>query len=366
MLGFLVLFILLAALVGFALVLKSRNLHIWLLTYLRQLFAPAPATGGHQHYYFCLADHHEPYFGNVDQEKAHQRVKRWMSSYPTIAHGHLDSDGRQPQHSYFYPEEEYDEWVLDRIGEICEAGLGDVEIHLHHDDDTAENLANTLNAFKKLLHERHGFLRKNEKGEIVYGFIHGNWALDNSRPDKMWCGVDNEIEVLLDTGCVFDMTMPSAPSDTQTTTINSIYLASETGFCKSHNKGRKLKIGDRIAEDELLMIQGPLTLDWKNRKLGLIPRIEAGELSSDAIPRAARLELWEECHVAVEGAENHIFIKLHTHGMEDECMDMMFDNNGLDNLWSALEQRFMKPGERSLHYVSAWEMYQKIVDLSRV
>jgi len=346
------------------LVLKSRNMHLWIISYARQQLTRPSKSFPDKHIYVCLADHHEPYLGNVDKEKAHSRVKRWLSNYPAVALKHTDSDGRHPQHSYFYPEEEYDEWVMEQIRTLCDAGLGDVDIHLHHDNDTAENLTQTLNNFKKLLHERHGFLRKNEAGEIVYGFIHGNWALDNSRPDGKWCGVDNEIEVLLNTGCVYDMTMPSAPSDTQTSTINSIYLAKEKGHCKSHNEGSTLKVGDSIHSDELLMIQGPLALDWNNRKLGLVPRIDAGEISYDAPPKERRLKLWEDCSVSVQGADEHIFIKLHTHGLDDDNSTMFFDKQGFETLWTALENRYKNQPGCSLHYVTAWEMYEKITALA--
>ena len=70
--------------------------------------------------------------------------------------------------------------------------------------------------------ERHGLLSRDRyTGEVGYGFIHGNWALDNSRPDGRMCGVDNELDVLRETGCYADFTLPSAPSPTQTRKINS-------------------------------------------------------------------------------------------------------------------------------------------------
>ena len=243
--------------------------------------------------------------------------------------------------------------------------MGDVDIHLHHDDDTAENLEKTLTNFKELLYSKHKLLRKDDSGNIVYGFIHGNWALDNSRPDGRWCGVDNELDVLINTGCKFDMTMPSAPSDTQTTTINSIYIAKEDGKSKSHNKGKTLKIGDWPTNDELLMIQGPLQLNWQSRKFGLIPRIESSELSFDAPPNIQRVKLWEKSAICVEGAENHIFIKLHTHGLQDQNFEMFFELNGYDTLLTLLENEFKDRAGYQLHYVSAWEMYQKIESISK-
>jgi len=344
-------------------ILKSRNMHIWIASYIKQSLITKVSTK-EKHVYVCLADHYEPYFESVDQVTARARVSRWMKGYNEVAVKHTDSDGRHPQHSYFYPEEEYDEWVLDEIQKICESGLGDVDIHLHHDNDTADNLTKTLNGFKKLLKEKHNLLRTDANGEIIYGFIHGNWALDNSRPDGRWCGIDNEIDVLINTGCVYDMTLPSAPSDTQTTTINSIYFAKEDGHCKSHDKGRAATTySNKAAADELLMIQGPLMLNWKSRKLGLIPRIEASELSYDAPPTEYRAKLWGKASISVEGAEEHVFIKLHTHGLQDLNMDMFFDNNGLEDLWTSLEKQYKDKEGYTLHYVSAWEMYEKVNSL---
>ena len=149
-----------------------------------------------------------------------------------------------------------------------------MEVHLHHDNDTAENLRRTLLEFKRRSAERHGLLsRDRETGEVVYGFIHGNWALDNSRPDGRWCGVNNELDVLRETGCYADFTLPSAPSETQTRKINSIYWAvDDPRRPKSHDTGTDLGTAP-AAGQRLLMIQGPLLLDWSRRKWGL-PEIE--------------------------------------------------------------------------------------------
>ena len=345
-------------------ILKSRNMNIWIVPYIKHKLKSEIITNKIKHIYVCVADHHEPYYGNAEQDVARKREELWLKEYRKAVSNHVDSDGNKPVHSYFYPEEEYDEWILDQIQSICKEGMGDVDIHLHHDDDTAENLEKTLIRFKTLLHEKHNLLRKDESGDIVYGFIHGNWALDNSRPDGKWCGVDNEIEVLLKTGCLFDMTMPSAPSDTQTKIINSIYAAKENGCAKSHNTGRHIEKGHWLSKDELLMIQGPLELNWKSRKFGVIPRIESSELSYDAPPSMQRVKLWENSSISIKGKEEHVFIKLHTHGLEEQNIDMFFNLNGFDTLWSCLEQEFRDKDNYKLHYVSAWDMYQKIKSLT--
>ena len=350
----------------FWVLLKSRNMELWIASYIKDIFSKNNKnTHRIKNIYVCVADHYEPYFGSATQETARRRVAAWVNGYKNAIKSHVDSNGRHPQHTYFYPEEEYDEWVLNKLSALRDEGLGDVEIHLHHDDDNADNLELTLNKFKELLYLKHNLLRKDNDGNIVYGFIHGNWALDNSRPDGKWCGVDNELDVLIKTQCKYDMTMPSAPSDTQTSTINKVYYAKNQGTCKSHDKGRELKVGIDKYKDELMMIQGPLTLNWKSRKLGVVPRIESSELSYDAPPTKERVGLWESCNISVVDAEEHIFIKLHTHGLEDDNIEMFFNQDGFNTLWTELENKYVnKPGYK-LQYVTAWEMYKKIQSITQ-
>jgi len=348
-------------------VLRSRNMHLWIVSYLRQFWKRRRRSHtGVTHVYFCFADHYEPYWHKADRVVAHQRVQRWIDGYPRAAQGHRDSDGRAPQHSFFYPEEEYDSGILDALAGLCRQGYGDVEVHLHHDNDTAENMRDSLLRFTDTLSRRHGLLRRDPvSGQILYCFIHGNWALDNSRPDGRWCGVDDELTVLVKTGCRCDMTMPSAPSDTQTKKINSIYFAQgRPGQRKSHDRGRDCAVGSAAHTGELLLLQGPLTLNWRERKGGVLPRIESGEISADAPPTAARVRLWGSCNIGVRGADEHLFIKVHTHGTEERTSDMLF-NGGFEKLWSELEARYRDRPGYALHYVSAWEMYETVLRLAR-
>ena len=342
--------------------LRSRNMHYWIASYVchsLSRFYQKPIEK--RHVYFCLADHFEPFWRTDDKDVALQRVIKWYEQYPLAANKHQDSFGNSPQHSFFYPEEEYDERVFDVLTMLCHQGYGDVEIHLHHDNDTAENLANKLSGFKALLHEKHGFLKRDRKtSDIMYAFIHGNWALDNSHPKGAWCGVNNEIDVLVKTGCYMDMTMPSAPDKTQTKKINSIYFAKGVpNRRKSHDTGRDVTVGEPWkSSDELLMVQGPLTLNWSNRKFGILPKIESADISSDNPPTKERVKLWFKSDVCVKGAEEHVFIKAHTHGAQDDTSDMLF-SGGFDVLWSALESEFIHD-RCSLHYVTARQMYEKI------
>ncbi|HEU4603407.1 MAG TPA: hypothetical protein VFS24_15645 [Steroidobacteraceae bacterium] len=346
-------------------VVRSRNMQYWIGSYWksrarRRSAATMPSTT----VYVCMGDHYEPFGGGASHEKAMSRVSRWVKEYPEIARRHRDSLGRVPQHSFFYPIEEYHSDALAPIAELCKAGFGDVEIHYHHDNDTAEGLEQALRGFAETLHERHGLLRRDASGQVEYCFIHGNWALDNSRPDGRWCGVDNELSVLVRTGCRVDYSMPSAPDNTQTRKINSIYFArGQEGKCKSHNDGRDLKVGMWGEPDELLLVQGPLGLNWRSRKFGIIPRIENGEISADAKPTRDRIRLWLKLAPRIEGASEHVFVKLHTHGATDAATPALLGGD-LERMWSYLESEVRDRPGRTLRYVTAWEMYQIIKDLA--
>jgi hypothetical protein len=280
--------------------------------------------GSPVHLFLCIADHYEPMVGGAPPPVQRERVDRWVQEYPRLAAGIADSRGRPPQHTFFYPAEEYNPEHLEKLATLCRMGLGDVEVHLHHDDDTADHLRETLVTFKERLFREHGLLRKDDRGEVTYGFVHGNWALDNSRPDGRWCGVNNELTVLRETGCYADFTMPSAPDLAQTRTINSIYYAVDDPLRpKSHDTGIATKLHAAPPADGLLMIQGPLLLDWSRRKFGLLPRLENADLHGNFPPTRRRLDLWRRAGIGVEGRPDWVFVKLHTHGAPERNAAML-------------------------------------------
>ena len=136
-------------------------------------------------------------------------------------------------------------------------------------NDTADNLAGRCWRARDCFRSRHGLLARDRRtGQPVFGFIHGNWALDNSRPDGRWCGVNNELDVLRETGCYADFTFPSAPSPTQPRKINSIYYAvDDPERPRSHDRGIDVGTGPAPAQG-LMLIQGPLVLDWRRPAVG--------------------------------------------------------------------------------------------------
>lgn len=343
-----------------------RNMHLWLPEYAFPS-RPRPAVSLDREpvdVYIAVCDHYEPEWGRPGKQTAVERVERWCREYPRLFSRFRDCDGRPPQHTFFYPADEYAPEYLDRLAELCSAGYGDVDVHLHHDNDTAEGLRETLLSFKNTLHNRHGLLRHDPiTGEVVYGFIHGNWALCNSRPDGRWCGVAEEIPILLETGCYADFTMPSAPSDTQTSTINSIYYATNRpGQTKSHDRGIPARVRATPPRDSLLMIQGPLVLNWHARKWGLFPRIENGDIHAGQAPTWPRMLDWLRAGVRVVGQPNHVFVKLHTHGAKPGNIDLWLSDK-VQAFHAELTRQARENPLFRYHYVTAWEMAQLVHDL---
>lgn len=339
-----------------------KQTHIWLPAYMVNgiktgLKGGAPSP---RHIFFCMADHYEPYWGKARPEVALKRVETWVEGYPRIAERHQDAEGRSPKCTFFYPEEEYDPALLDKLAGLCRAGWGEVEIHLHHDQDTSLGMTAKLNGFRETLSKKHGLLPKDAKtGETKYAFIHGNWALDNSRKDGRWCGVNDEIDILLKTGCYVDMTLPSAPSDTQTRKINSIYYAvDDPDRPKSHDTGVDACVG-RVNETDLLMIQGPLTLNWRRRKWGIFPRIESGGLVADNPITPLRISLWVAQGIHVVGRPEWVFIKVYGHGCQEKHMAYLL-SEGFEMLFSTLERHYNDGENFLLHYVTAREMFNLV------
>lgn len=315
-----------------------------------------PRPGEPVHLIFAICDHYEPKRGGVSAEKARARVRQWVDEYPRQFDRFRDAHGRPPQYSFFYPADEYDPELVEMVAGLCRRGYGEVEVHLHHDHDTADNLRNTLLEFKRTLHERHGLLARDRRtGEVVYGFIHGNWALDNSRHDGRWCGVNNELDVLRETGCYADFTMPSAPSETQTRKVNRIYWAvDDPKRPKSHDTG--VDVGTaRQPENGLLMIQGPLVLDWKKRKWGILPGLENSCLQGNQAPSISRLNRWIDAGVKVTTKPHWYFVKLYTHGVWEPNQDVLL-GEPMVRFYEQLQQRTAEDPNFHVYYVTARQM----------
>ncbi len=319
-----------------------KNAHIWITSYFAQTIKRAFLSRPKElvHIIFCIADHFEPRWGKVTIEKELERVNKWISKYEPVAGCHRDIDGKTPQYTFFYPIDEYTPQVFDKVALFCEKGFGELEMHLHHDNDDENSLCKKLEYAKNIF------------GKHEYGFVHGNWSLGNSRKDGKWCGVNKELAVLKDTGCYADFTLPSAPSETQTKKINSIYYAKDTGYPKPHNLGVDVEVG-KTPSDGLMIIQGPLALNWRRRK------IENGGITFNNPPTKERIDLWVRQGIGIKGKSDWVFVKVYTHGAQDDNLRDEFFKN-LDFMFAYLEEKYNDGKNYKLHYVTAREMYNII------
>ena len=339
---------------------RKRGMDRWVIPYLLRGHRRRPAQGDPIHVLICVADHFEPRVGAVSPQVARERVERWVRDYPTRFGSFRDSDGRTPRHTFFFPIEEYDSEHLDALAKLCGAGFGEIELHLHHDNDTAENLRKTLLAAQELFARRHGLLSHDRgTGRLAYGFIHGNWALDNSRPDGRWCGVNNELDVLRETGCYADFTFPSAPSPTQPRKINSIYYAVDDPHRpRSHDRGIDVDRSPAPLKG-LMLIQGPLVLNWRHRRWGLIPHTENGCLQTSQLPHIDRLDLWLKARVRVPTRPDWFFVKLHAHGAPEISHEVLL-GEPMVRFHRDLADRARRDSSFHYHYVTAREMYNLV------
>jgi len=316
----------------------------------------------------ALADHFEPAIvpgdgmARAPYSEQERRLERWCREYPKIVDRWRDYDGRPFVHTYFYPAEQYDRGLVGRLADHCHAGWGEVEVHLHHGiphADTAQNLRSTLAGFRDSLAIEHGCLSCAD-GDATprYAFVHGNFALANSMGGHA-CGVDEEMQILAQTGCFADFTLPTSPfHPAQPSKINALYeckppLSERTSF----RSGADLFSG-RAPGNFPLMVQGPLLLAFGFSGQRRI-RIENGSFTASNPPSPGRLRLWKRAAIGVQGRPDWLFVKLHCHAMDPTQEDAVLGEsfgNFLQALVEGAEER-----NEILHFVSAREMANVIL-----
>ena len=336
-----------------------RHAEIWLFPYLADRLRKAVRPARPKRLWVAIADHFEPWGMGASLETALDRVAQWREKWPRIAdEAPRDAAGQCPQYSFFYPQEEYNRQILDGVAEIVRMGVGDVEVHLHHDNEKRASFIDKVNKFCRRLTDDHGLLRRHD-GRTVFGFIHGNWALDNSRPDGKRCGLNGEIALLRDLGCYADFTMPSLPSPTQGRIVNKVYWCTNNpdNRPRSFDRGIEATVGGGRRGD-LLMITGPVGFRFGER---LLPRVETGEIAGYDMPTAARARHWFDLAPTIG---EDIFLKLFTHGGQERNFDPLL-NGGLANLFRFLAEEANRRGIE-VHWATAWQMYQAAEALMRV
>jgi hypothetical protein len=292
-----------------------------------------------------VADHFEPArrFGD---EAAAEAVRSWCAAYEALAAPHRDADGRPPQHTWFYRYDYPNAGCVRALSGSCFRGFGEVEFHLHHGPDTHETFAATLRAGVDWF-GRFGAMRGAEaRPRQRFGYVAGNWALDNGAGDDRLSGCPTELWALRDAGCYADFTFPSLGSRAQPRLTNAIYYATEDGRPKSYDTGVRVAVG-RPPSGDLMIFQGPLAVNWSGGC------IEDGVVEDCSPPDPARLACWLRGHVHVPGRPEWVFVKLSTHAMQSRAS---FLSPATGDVFAAMAKWWNRPPFR-LHYVTAREAY---------
>ncbi|MBV9215238.1 MAG: hypothetical protein JO053_03595 [Acidobacteria bacterium] len=317
----------------------------------------------HKHIIITVANHFEPAWspsGDLDRKTQIRRLKEYHKLARDTGDAARDVDGTKFRHTNFYPAEQYDAGILEILAEMQSEGLGEVEIHLHHGvdrPDTADGLRNALLGFRDTIAERHRCLSRMEKDPIPrYAFVHGNLALANSCGGR-FCGVDNEMEILRETGCYADMTLPSAPDQSQVAVTNQIYeCALPMDEAAPHRRG--VRTGTNGKQPQLpLIFTGPLVFNWTRTIKGIpVPRIDDGALTASQGLSEARFRRWRSANVTVAHRPDWIFVKLYCHGFFDQDQSTCIGEDA-KRYFAEIVERGQRSGDYSVHFASAREAF---------
>ena len=316
-----------------------------------------------KHVGVTIADHFEPSWsasGHADIKTQIERLQAYHKMARKTGDAVRDIDGTKFRHTNFFPAEQYHPDLLDIMAEMQAEGLGEVEVHLHHgveQPDTAENLRAALVEFRDMLAERHKCLsRMDGEGQPMYAFVHGNLALANSCGGQ-YCGVDNEMAILTETGCYADLTLPSAPDRTQVAMINQIYeYGGDPNQAVPHRTGKRVRVNG-IEPVLPLIFTGPLVFNWTRRIKGVpVPRIEDGALVANQPADIARLKRWMSANVTVAGRPDVIFVKLYCHGFFDYDQSACI-GDGARRFFSEIIEYGAGNGNFDVHFASAREAF---------
>jgi hypothetical protein len=107
------------------------------------------------------------------------------------------------------------------------------------------------------------------------------------------------MQILAQTGCYADFTLPSIDSRAQVARINAIYQCGNPLSTRApHRSGPDLKVGDEVTLP--ILITGPLVFDWHHQKPGLpVPRMDDGVLGEHYPLDLARLRNWQSAGISV-------------------------------------------------------------------
>ena len=353
--GAFLLALVIAYLAATAVRMYSRKHYLFAVDYLRWMVTASPtAASTPTEVFFFFTDHYEP-------DSNAERVRKWGERYRSLASRHHDSEGRALQHTWFYPVEQTNPEVLSALRDLVVSGLGEVEMHFHHRDDTEASLRRKLQKGIAEFQE-YGFLKTTD-GRTSFAFIHGNWGLDDSEGSR-FCGVRTELKVLRELGCYCDFTFPSIYSDAQPPIVNTIYAARDDDRPKSYE--RQLPVSALFdGSADLMIFEGPLVFVPSSSIRHLFLDLEDGNIHLSVPVTPSRVDAWIRADIHLPQRPEWVFVKVWAHsastpGDEEAALGPDFDR-GL----AYLESRYNDGRKYRLHYVTARQAYNLAVAAAR-
>jgi hypothetical protein len=281
--------------------------------------------------YLSLCDYFHPFCGNVSQEIAEHRVVTWCKEYSKLSKLHEDSLGNHPSHSFFYSETDYNPRLLDVLYRLHKEKLSDVEILIPYIAEPLAHFKHKVEEFRDALFHHHGFLRKSVEGGIIYGFatemknIYGNKKI--LRNDTLF----RKLLILLETGCYADFSLINKSIHKEYLKLVNLSLKSQT------ISGISEISSDSSMDKNLQLVLGPIASSWVNRKWGIWPYLETGEISSIHNFQPFRINTWLQNCIKIETDTTNLFIKLHTYGGIDQNIRYLLGENGLHQMFTCFE-----------------------------
>ena len=292
------------------------------------------------HVMFLISDHHEP-----GSDAAGTRIgAEWCDRYRDSLARVRDDYDNPFRYTWFYPYDHANSDVVLQLNELVYDGLGEIEFHWHHGRDDNLTFPAKLAGGVEWFTSHGCMLPIDGRLSPRFGFVHGNWALDNSTGKIKHCGVTRELDILADHGCYGDFTMANL-SAAQPATINTLYYAIDTDDSKSYDTGVPAAVGRR--GEGFLIFPGPICCDWRDLQF------DCAGVESTSPPKPHRVKLWLKHAPAVDGRPDWIFLKVYTHGVPSQ--DMVLGEpfiEMIDELKSQCDRYGL-----SLHFVTAREAF---------
>jgi hypothetical protein len=332
---------------------RRRHYEQWLPGYARWWWSKdAERPGGTTHVMFFYMDHFEPGRGT-------NRMQRWEREYPAFAQTHRDHEKRPVQHTWAYPVEQPIAANMIALAHLASGGYGEVEVHYHHStlsdlDPPAryEAVQTALRGGIRFI-QQYGFGRTTD-GRTQFGFVHGNFALDNSRFPN-FCGIDEELKLLRGLGAYADFSFPAIWTRAQPSTVNAIYEALDTPAPKSYDTPWPFQASP---SERLPIFMGPLVLAPVLKPQRAFVWIEDANIHAAVPTTRERVDLWISANIHVPGRPEWIFVKVWGHSVESDAeVANNLAGGSFETALDWLESHYNDGRKYALHYVTAREAY---------